>query len=314
MTIGAVEAEAWDLRYPDLDAHLALDTCSLTLAPETRNLTVSSALPLSTIYPLQTMDDIQFMLLDFQSDMVKEWKIAFDEHTSESIRSNLTFVHESLQALSPENMTFDCIVSPANSYGRLDGRCVSKLIALASTCLTPIYSFDHYLACALSGTDHRGDDYWKPTKIAQAVLYEKWRGYAPPGTCTMIPLKGTDCEANAHSCGFIALCPTMRTPEGITWHKDIVYNVIWSLLNALDQHNRTATSPDEKIKKVLLPGMGTGVGGISFRQCGQQTALAFKHFHEAKQDSVKWSDISWEMAETYAGEVRESHEGAKYSY
>lgn len=99
----------------------------------------------------------------------------------------------------------------------------------------------------------------------------------------------------------------MRTPEYIRWNKEIVYNVIWSLLNALDQHNRTA-HPEDRIKKVLLPGMGTGVGRISHRLCAQQTALAFKDFYEAKRDPESWSNISWGMANKYAGVVRKTHD------
>jgi hypothetical protein len=70
------------------------------------------------------MDGIQFMLLDLSKELVEEWKLAFKEHTSDEIQSRVQFVHSDLMEVEGENASFTCIVSPANSYGRLDGRCV----------------------------------------------------------------------------------------------------------------------------------------------------------------------------------------------
>ena len=49
--------------------------------------------------------------------------------------------------------------------------------------------------------------------LAPATLYQHWKGYAPPGSCILVPLASSVCENNAHGCASTALCPTMRIPE-----------------------------------------------------------------------------------------------------
>ncbi|KAL5335431.1 hypothetical protein BJX70DRAFT_401526, partial [Aspergillus crustosus] len=67
----------------------------------------------------------------------------------------------------PESLHFDLIVSPANSYGRLDG------------------SFDDAISRAFCL--QQGHGYDTLTRQAQGVLYEKFRGFAPPRSCTLVP-------------------------------------------------------------------------------------------------------------------------------
>ncbi|RHZ54897.1 uncharacterized protein CDV56_107294 [Aspergillus thermomutatus] len=65
----------------------------------------------------------------------------------------------------PSTTKFDLVVSPANSYGRLDG------------------AFDD----AISRAFCPADDYDALTRAAQKILYELWRGFAPPGSFTLVP-------------------------------------------------------------------------------------------------------------------------------
>lgn len=149
-----------------------------------------------------------------------------------------------------------------------------------------------------------------PTAIAQSVLYQRCKGYAPPGTCTLVPLAGTPCAANKYGCRFIALCPTMRVPQSVTWDRDVVYNCTWSLLNAIDQHNaseQTAGDAEAKIRKVLMTGLATGVGGVSSERCAQQMALAVKHYLDASANAEKWSSLQWKDALAYDRETSRTH-------
>ncbi|KZT70416.1 macro domain-like protein, partial [Daedalea quercina L-15889] len=219
-------------------------------------------------------------------DLVGAWRRAFAQHVPDAARAQFTFVHSTRDDLSFPADQFDCIVSPANSYGRLDG------------------SFDYYLARELAPPGQLE----APTRIAQATLYRRWRGYAPPGTCTLVPLRGTVCEANKHGCAYIALCPTMRIPETVTWHRQVVYNCMWSLLVALDQHNASAGGADSgtRIGKVLMTGLATGVGRVSAERCAQQMALAVKHYVDASEHPEKWSALEWRDALDYNAEVGET--------
>ena len=149
-----------------------------------------------------------------------------------------------------------------------------------------------------------------PTLVAQATLYEKLKGYAPPGSCTLVPLDGTVCENNAHGCSFIALCPTMRIPEDVVWNREIVYNCVWSLLIALEQHNRVVElSGDDgnSIRRILMTGLATGVGNVSPQRCAQQMALAVRDFIDASQNPDKWRSMGWDDAVDYARDCRRTH-------
>ncbi|KAJ3501938.1 hypothetical protein NLJ89_g9113 [Agrocybe chaxingu] len=223
----------------------------------------------------------KFILLDMSGPLVRAWEKAFKEHNLIA-RENFEFVNSLLHKLPEDKKQFDCIVSPANSYGRLDG------------------SFDWYISETLAPPD----DFAAVTRITQQVLYARWKGFAPPGTCTLIPLKDTTCFPNKHSCRFIALCPTMRIPESVTWDREIVYNCVWALLNEITAHNDRVSAAasgqegedSDTIQTVLMSGLATGVGNVSAEKCAKQTALAFKDFYDALEHPDKWSTLEWGTA------------------
>jgi O-acetyl-ADP-ribose deacetylase (regulator of RNase III) len=100
----------------------------------------------------------------------------------------------------------------------------------------------------------------------------------------------------------------MRTPESVTWDKEVVYECTWSLLNALHNFNKDAeASGNVKIKKVVFPGLATGVGGVSAKKCAQQMAIAFKDFADACSNEEKWSNLSWGVIQKSAEETRVTH-------
>ncbi|KAF9473502.1 macro domain-like protein [Pholiota conissans] len=230
--------------------------------------------------------DAVFTLLDLSTPLTEAWGRAITQHITEAYRDNFSVVRSILADVAPPHDKFDCIVSPANSYGRLDG------------------GFDYFLAEALSP-----DDIDAPTHVAQAELYRRWKGFAPPGSRTLVPLKGSVCENNVHDCAYIALCPTMRVPEGVNWNREIVYNCVWSLLISLDHHNKVVEASGEgtKISRVLMPGLATGVGGVPPERCAQQTALAIRDFIDACANEEKWSSLKWESAIAYAEDCRRTY-------
>ncbi|TDL20222.1 macro domain-like protein [Rickenella mellea] len=232
------------------------------------------------------MDTLQFILLDPSKPLIEEWRREIVQHVPDRFQSKFSIVQSKLADLTQPHNQFDCIVSPANSYGRLDG------------------GFDYYLAAALSPADIDA-----ATKLAQATLYQKWKGYAPPGTCTLVPLKDSVCENNPHGCAYIALCPTMRIPEDATWNREIVYNCVWSLLVSLEQHNRAAdiSGDGTKISKVLMTGLATGCGRVPPELCAQQMALAFRDFINASENAEKWSTMDWVSALDLAEDCRRTY-------
>jgi hypothetical protein len=67
------------------------------------------------------MDNIQFILLDLKPTVIKEWKFALAQHVPDRFQANISIVQSELADLGAPHNQFDCIVSPANSYGHLDG-------------------------------------------------------------------------------------------------------------------------------------------------------------------------------------------------
>lgn len=163
-----------------------------------------------------------------------------------------------------ETVKFDTIVSPANSYGRLDG------------------AFDD----AISRVFSPQSEYLALTHVVQKKLYQEYRGFAPPGTCTIIRIPDEFAAESRNVWGtkHLALCPTMRVPQVVIWDKEVIYECIWSLLCAIDRHNRHLKEDDsssEAIKTVLMTPLATGVGKVSEKRWAAQLVTAMKQYERA---------------------------------
>jgi O-acetyl-ADP-ribose deacetylase (regulator of RNase III) len=174
------------------------------------------------------------------------------------------------------DLRIDAVVSPANSYARLDG------------------AFDDALARAYGPKDYS----WI-TRRAQDVLYQRWRGFAPPGTCTVVPLEDDkwSAEKNPFQTKYMMLCPTMRIPQEVVWDREVIYECIWSLLCAIVEHNRQIDEgvQGKRIESILMTPLATGVGQVKAKRWAEQTVLAAKHFVEANEKPEKWSRLNWGM-------------------
>ncbi|EJU01146.1 macro domain-like protein [Dacryopinax primogenitus] len=208
---------------------------------------------------------IHFTLLDRQGELHEAWKTALDKYLPGAIGSCVTLLQKDIRDAG----TYDCVVSPANSYGIMDG------------------GIDLYIARAISP-----GDMMPVIRVVQAHLYTHYRGYISPGQCTLVPLlEGLCGEENVLKCKYVAVLPTMRVPERIDWQREIVYECMWNLLLSLDAHN---SAPGEgKIETVVMSGLGTGVGGISPHKCAEQMVLAIKHYREATGEADKWRRMTW---------------------
>jgi O-acetyl-ADP-ribose deacetylase (regulator of RNase III) len=198
-------------------------------------------------------------------------------------------IHNYALSQLPSSTRFDTIVSPANSYGRLDG------------------AFDDAISRALSPRD----DYLALTHAAQEKLYEQWRGFAPPGTCTLvrIPDEFRARSRNVWGCRRVALCPTMRIPDDVRWDREVVYECIWSLLCAVGNHNRDvragkAGEGEEEIRSILMTPLATGVGRVTAKRWAEQAVLAMSHYVEADANPKKFSKLEWEEFGLHAWETK----------
>ena len=152
------------------------------------------------------------------------------------------------------------------------------------------YRLDAVFSRAFSGS---GDDL-ELSRVVQAVLAEKYFGFAPPTTCTLVPIPKRLQNPQYPKCEVLAVSPTMRVPTNMQWHEDLAYNAMWALLVEIEHWNQN-TSDSEKIVKVATAGFATGIGMYDKERCARQMVLALKHFLEVRSEEGKarLADRTW---------------------
>jgi hypothetical protein len=90
--------------------------------------------------------DLHFILVAPESvlpgGLTEEWRAAINETLPESLRSHFTIVEGRLGKVAAERLACDCVVSPANSFGIMDGGYVSSLLPLYYRLL---YNYAHLI-------------------------------------------------------------------------------------------------------------------------------------------------------------------------
>ncbi len=144
---------------------------------------------------------------------------------------------------------FDCLVSPANSFGLMDG-----------------------------GTDGAITRFFGDTlqKRVQKRILEEYLGEQPVGTSIII-------ETGHSGHPYLAHTPTMRIPMPVA-RTDNVYLAMWAMLLAVRRYNRNT---ERRIATVACPGLGTGVGRMPFPEAARQMALAYRN-HLSPPGQITW--------------------------
>ncbi|MEH2440732.1 macro domain-containing protein [Nostoc sp.] len=135
---------------------------------------------------------------------------------------------------------FDCMVSPANSFGMMDGGIDAAIIRFFGPSLM--------------------------ARVQQHIL-EDYLGEQSVGTSMIV-------ETGHHKHPFLAHTPTMRVPMIIAG-TDIPYIAMWAMLLTVRQHNQHAR---QKINTIACPGLGTGIGRVPYSEAARQMALAYDRF------------------------------------
>ena len=150
------------------------------------------------------------------------------------------------------------------------------------------FRYDDVLSRAFRGKE---DDYWALTNQAQDYIKEEWHGYLPPSMCLIVPLPPHLAGPNnPWKARFIAMLPTMRVPESVAWHRDLVYNGMWSLQVAVKRWNKE--NPNEApIKRVVMTGLATGFGEIPQEKCATQMILSVHHFRKPVPERPRWGVV-----------------------
>ncbi|PVF95266.1 macro domain-like protein [Serendipita vermifera] len=255
---------------------------------------MAEALPQVESCAVPTTKPVHYLFLeprwsDDQSipDMLSEWPTAIKKYFPDPKEAPFTVVEGFLGKVDNKILECECMVSPANSFGIMDG------------------GYDMALTNNFRGPENNK---WKLTNIVQDHLRDEWHGYLPPGCCTIVSLPPDLAgDKNPWKAHCMAVLPTMRVPSNVQWNKDLVYNCMWSLQVAIDSWNRTHPE-NQRINRVLTTGLGTGTGGVHPTVAAEQMVLAVKHFMGPPVDHPRWGDAIYglddEIEATYAEEKK----------
>jgi len=159
---------------------------------------------------------------------------------------------------------FDCMVSPANSFGLMDGGVDAAIISY----------FGHDLM-----------------RRVQEHILDKYLGEQSVGTSFII-------ETGNDKHPYLAHTPTMRVPMDIT-RTDNVYRAMWAMLLAVRAHNQAIERP---IRSIACPGLGTGTGKVPFKEAARQMALAYRNFFNCPK-YITWTYAdARQLAVRYGGD------------
>lgn len=134
--------------------------------------------------------------------------------------------------------TASAIVSPANSFGYMDGGLDLK--------------YSRYFG-------------WELESKLRGKLEREHFGEIPVGNALII-------ETGREDISFFISAPTMRVPANIAETPN-AYLAFKAILQAVLAHNQTATLP---IKSILCPGLGTGEGRLPANLCARQMYRAYE--------------------------------------
>jgi O-acetyl-ADP-ribose deacetylase (regulator of RNase III) len=175
------------------------------------------------------------ILCDFSEQLCEEWRVAFSNFPEVQI------IHGNF-----ERIDFDCINSPANSFGLMDG-----------------------------GIDEAITMYFGQQMMdrVQAMIIDKYAGEQPVGTSEIV--RGT--ADGVERIRYVAHTPTMIIPELIE-NTNNVYMAMKAMLLAVETHNKKHESEELKIRTLVCSGLGTGAGRVPFKKAATDMAKAYSVF------------------------------------
>lgn len=176
------------------------------------------------------MENPCFLLLrDVNPEMVMAWLQAFADDGPWSIGCTSIVAQRA-----------DAIVSPANSYGHMDGG------------IDLVYR--NYFGLGLQNR-------------LQRYLAAKHDGYLPVGKAVILP---TLKEAIPH----LVVAPTMERPMNVSQTNN-AYLAMRAVMKAVFEFNQAVSERNETpIRRILVPGMCTGIGRMDVDSCARQMRQA----------------------------------------
>jgi O-acetyl-ADP-ribose deacetylase (regulator of RNase III) len=194
-------------------------------------------------------------LVDTNVEVIAAWQQVFADVPQFTVRHGSIFDHPA-----------DALVSPANSFGYMNGG----------------------LDFAIS--KHLG---WHLEKDLQRIIREKYYGELLIGQAEILPTGSAQFP-------YLIAAPTMRTPMTITRGPN-VYQAMKAILVLL-RYGKMTTGElvSDKVHTISIPGLGTGIGQVRPLVCARQMRLAWEDvLHEKFATENGWEQMCANYAYFY---------------
>ena len=171
-------------------------------------------------------------LIDSKPELCDKWRQVFSSYPEVEVLTGDYF-----------QQSADAIVSPANSFGIMDGG----------------------LDLAI-----RNELGFQVETDIQEVILNKYHGEMPIGSAEII-------NTNHNKWSYMIAAPTMRIPENVAYTIN-AYIAFRAILIAINSFNES--KPKRTIKSLVCSGLGTGIGSMEAVKCAAQMRAAYKLIKE----------------------------------
>lgn len=204
---------------------------------------------------------MNIVLADLQLSIVKEWKKQLSGNPDVSVYHGSIF-----------DVDADALVSPANSFGFMDG-----------------------------GLDYMISEFfgWHVQDHLQTIIKDKFHGEILVGAAEIV--------ATDHSkVPYVICAPTMRVPMILGSESVNAYLATRAAL-LLIKHGKfdDGTPVREKVRSVVFPGMGTGVGQVPPEICARQMKQAINDVNLHYEFPKSWRDAQIRHQLLYSEDYRD---------
>lgn len=182
----------------------------------------------------RVLSEVEFQLIALNSTLVNRWRIDFSDW------GNFKFHHGDIFSFG----SADAIVSPANSFGYMDGG------------IDAIY------------IDKFGEQL--QTDLINKIKREKY-GELIVGDSLLVEIPRFEHQSDPKF-KYLISAPTMRHPMDVSSTKN-AYLAFRAVLINIYEHN--INYPHQKITKVICPGLAVGIGRMAEHRASRQMASAY---------------------------------------
>jgi O-acetyl-ADP-ribose deacetylase (regulator of RNase III) len=201
---------------------------------------------------------MKFTLIDINPQLTDAWQKVFDSVPDVSVMNTSIF-----------EVSCDAIVSPANSFGFMNG------------------GVDFEISKNLG---------WHIEKKLQEKIRSEFYGELLVGQATIVDTGHTQFP-------YLIAAPTMRNPMTLSRSPN-VYLATKALLILLQYGIMSDGTPvKDKVQSVAIPGLGTGIGQVPPMVCARQMRIAWEDVMQEKHTTEKgWEELRSNYAYFYTND------------